>query len=99
MLYALLKLVAFWVVLYISTFEVICNSPPARRCHHSAELLIPIGFYLVFYLLLALIAFHVVFFQPIVVVNCILDRVSSLVGVSRNLVGVSCNLANCITVQ
>ena len=49
-----------------------------------------IAFYLVFYLLLAMIAFHVVFYQPTVVVNCILDRLSSLVGVS-------CNLANCIS--
>ena len=38
-----------------------------------------IAFYLVFYPLLALIAFHVVFFQATVVVNCILDSVSSLV--------------------
>ena len=50
-----------------------------------------IAFYLVFYPL-ALIAFYVVFYQAIVVVNCILDHVSSLV-----LVGVSCNLANCIS--
>ena len=42
-----------------------------------------IVFYLVFYLLLALIAFHVVFYQPTVtvVVNCNLDRLSSLVSV------------------
>ena len=46
------------------------------------QLLKLIVFYLVFHLLLALIAFHVVFYQPTVVVNRILDRLSSLVGVS-----------------
>ena len=51
-----------------------------------------IAVYLVFYLLLALIAFHVLFYQPTVVVNCILDRLSSLVGLC-----VSCNIANCIS--
>ena len=49
-----------------------------------------IAFYLVFYLLLVLIAFYVVFYQATVVVNCILDHVSSLVGFT-------CNLANCIS--
>ena len=49
-----------------------------------------IVFYLAFYLLLGLIVFNVVFYQPTVVVNCFLDRLSSLAGVS-------CNLANCIS--
>ena len=49
-----------------------------------------IAFYLVFYLLLGLIGFNVVFYQPTVVDNFILDRLSSLAGVS-------CNLANCIS--
>ena len=49
-----------------------------------------IAFHLVFYLLLGLIVFNVVFYQPTVVVNCILDRLSLLAGVS-------CNLANCIS--
>ena len=45
---------------------------------------------MVLYRLLKLIAFYLVFYQPTVVVDCILDRLSSLVGVS-------CNLANCIS--
>ena len=49
-----------------------------------------IAFYLAFYLLLGLIGFIVVFYQPTVVVNCILDRLPSLAGVS-------CNLANRIS--
>ena len=40
--------------------------------------------------MLALVAFHVVFYQATVVVNCILDRLSLLVVVL-------CNLANCIS--
>ena len=49
-----------------------------------------IALYLVFYLLSELIAINVVFYQPTVVVDCILDRLTSLAGVSYNL-------ANCIS--
>ena len=74
-----LILIAFLIVLY-----------PLLKVIAIKVVLYPlsklIAFYLVFYLLLALIAFYVVFYQATVVVNCILDLVSSLGGVSCRLI-------------